>query len=202
MKLRIATPKKTMIRLGGGDDPKPLTPQMMAEWNQFLDYVKAKGLEGSKDLDSKDKGLGQKLFNEFKSANPNITIDYTIVPSVQSEIQKLKQSAQSFAARRGDANAQNIMKDASKVDGWFGSKTSQYRFPDMKVKELHNNQVVGVQNLGLVNSQLKPTGANASIMAARKTLPSGAKLEPLYDAQGKQNGLGYTDENGDIIRVN
>lgn len=202
MKLRVPSAKKVMLKVAGNsDDPKPLTPQMMSEWNQFLDYVKSKGFEGSKDLDSKDKGLGQKLFNEFKTVNPNVTINYDIIPSVQSEMQKLKESAQQFAARRNDPNAKNIMKDISKVDGWFGSKTSQFRFPDMKLKELHNDQLVGSANLGLVNSQLKPTGTTSAILGGRKPLPTGVKLEPLFDAQGKQTGMGYTDpDSGDLIR--
>lgn len=186
--------------VGGGDEPdNTLTPQKMKEWNQFLDFIKTKGYEGSEKLDH-DKALGQSLFNEFKKNNPNVSISYDIVTPVQTEMQKLKESAQSFAERRKDPNAKQIMANVSKVDGFLGSKTSQFRFPDMTLNQVRNNNLVGSTNLGLVKSGLQPTGAAATVV---KPIPKGVELEDLYDAQGNKTGKGYTDpSSGDVIRVN
>lgn len=186
--------------IGGGDEPKEkLTPQKMKEWNMFIDWMKTKGHSGSTKLD-KDKTLGQSLFNQFKKDNPSTTITYDIVPAVQTEFQRLKNDAQNFAARRNDPNAKNIMSNVSKVDGFLGSQTSQFSFPDMVEKEYKNDALVGANNLGLVKGGLQPTGVVGN--SVRKAMPSGVKLEPLYDDKGKQTGMGYTDENGDLIKVN
>jgi hypothetical protein len=92
----MATSKKG----GGGDEPsKQLTPQNMADWNKFLDWVRSKGFEGSKELDHNEP-LAKSLFVEYKKANPSTTVDYSIVPLVQTEMQKLRDNAQAFASRR------------------------------------------------------------------------------------------------------
>lgn len=186
------------------DDPKKnpsLTPQQMQEWNSLLDHIKSRGYEGSEQLDH-DKKLGESLFNEWKQKNPGATIDYGAVKSVQGEMQKLRDNAQGFAARHNDPNAKNIMSNVSKIDGFLGSKTSQFRFPQMSVNDLHNNALVGSANLGLVNSNLQPTGAAAKLAAMKRTPPPNAKLEALYDNAGNKTGMGYTDPTtGDVVRV-
>lgn len=160
--------------IGKEDDPGTLTPKKMSEWNRLLDFLKQKGYEGSTKLD-KDKALGQSLFNEFKKANPGTSITYDIVPTVQREMEKLKESAQSFAERHKDPNAKQVMSGISKVDGFLGSKTSQFRFPEMTETSLHNGQVVSTANLGLVKGGLQPTGITGS--ATKKPLPRGVTLQ-------------------------
>lgn len=209
----MATKIRISKTIDPGDDPKkketatvstsptpPLTPQQMQEWNSLLDHIKSKGYEGSEQLDH-DKKLGESLFNEWKQKNPQATINYDVVKTVQGHMQKLRDSAQDFAARHNDPNAKNIMSNVSKVDGFLGSKTSQFRFPQMTMNELQNNNLVSSTNLGLVNSNLQPTGAAAKLGAMRK-IPPNAKLEKLYDNAGNATGMGYTDpSSGDIIRV-
>lgn len=145
-----------------GDDPQPkrrLSPKEMQEWNAFLQFTKQKGYEGSPELNKRDKGLGAQLFAEFKKSNPNVSIGYDIVPLVQNEMQELRKSTQSFLKRRNDPSADKVMSGISPVDGWFGSQTSQYRFPVMEQENYHNDQLVGKQNLGLVDASLSPVGA-------------------------------------------
>lgn len=185
---------KVKYQVGGG---RRLQPQQMQEWNQFLDFVKTKGYEGSEDLNKRNKNLGQSLFNEFKTANPNVSINYDIVPDVQNEMQLLKGSTQDFFKRKNLPGAETIMEGISPVDGWFGSKTSQFRFPEATLVTKNNGQVVGQSNLGLVDSTLQATGAPSTL----KTLPKGVKIEPLYDETGKEYGKGYTDASGDIIQL-
>jgi len=198
--------KKTMLKVSkSGGDPTPstpLTPQQMMEWNSLLDHIKSRGFEGSEKLDH-DKTLGQSLFNEWKAKNPGATIDYNAVKTVQGEMQKLRDQAQGFAARKNDPNAKNIMANVSPVDGFLGSKTSQFRFPNMVLNQEKNGNLVSSNNLGLLNGNFKPTGAgSSSIMGAVKPIPKGVKVEILYDSTGKPTGQGYTDPvSGDIVRV-
>lgn len=188
------------LKGGIGDDPKELTPKKMAEWNMLLDYMKKRGYEGSTQLD-KDKALGQKIFNDFKKENPSVSITYDIVPTVQMEMQKLKQTTQAFLERRKDPNAKAVMSNVSKVDGFLGSKTSQFRFPNMTEMVSRNNAVVSNKNLGLVEGTLRPTGigAGGGLSTYRKPLPKGAKLEEVVDASGNKS-IVYQDESGDLIK--
>lgn len=208
----IAGGSKPRRQTGGSTENPParrrLSPGEMQQWNMFLDYVKKEGYEGSEELNKKNKNLGQSLFTAFKKANPNISIDYSIVPDVQNEMQILGQSTRDFAKRRNLPNAENLMTGVSPVDGWFGSKTSQYRFPEQQTVVYNNGQLVSATNDGLMTSNLQATGVpnlNAQGQAAstlpanarpRKPIPKGVTIEKLQD------GYYYEDPNtGDLVTV-
>ena len=186
-----------------------LSPGEMQQWNMFLDYVKDKGYEGSEDLNKKNKNLGASLFADFKKANPNIAIDYSIVPDVQNEMQMLGESARAFAKRRNDPNADKLMTGVSPVDGWFGSKTSQYRFPEQQTVVYNNGQLVSQTNDGLLTSNLTATGvpnkdASGNVTSTlpvgtarrKQNIPKGVTVEKLQD------GYYYEDpQTGDLVKV-
>lgn len=202
---------------GGEDDPKfktrSLTPGEMAQWNQYLDFVKTKGYEGSTDLNNRNKNLGESLFNDFKKNTPGVTIGYDIVPSVQAEMVKLRDQSQAFARRRNDPNADKIMANISPVDGWFGSQTSQFRFPSMTYQETRNGEVVANQDLGLLNGGLKPVGITADGGQPGAAPPAAAYSGPVNALNGKpvpkgvkiekmQDGHYYEDpQSGDWVKV-
>jgi len=170
-KLKVTTPPE-------GDHPaKELTPQQRQDWNNYVDYVEKKGFKGSPQLDKKDTGLAKKLFDEYVKANPATSINYDTVKSVQYEMQKLKDSAQEFAARRNDPNAKNIMSGVSPVDGWPGSKTTSFKFPAMTDRTFRNDALVSQKNLGLVNSELRPSALTV------QPVPLGTKLEKMADGR-------------------
>lgn len=191
-----------------------LTPQEMQQWNMFLNYVKEQGYEGSPDLNQRNKNLGSTLFSQFKKVNPNITIGYDIVPSVQQEMQLLKENVQGFAKRRNDPNADNLMTGISPVDGWFGSKTSQFRFPEMTTQVYNNGQLVSATNNGLLTGNMTPTGlpnVNAqgksiSILPTdsvnrKKTPPPGVKIEKVADSTGRVYDAYEDPQTGDIVEL-
>lgn len=190
---------------GGGSGPRRLAPEEMQQWNQFLDFVKQKGYEGSADLNAKNKNLGSSLFTEFKASNPGININYDIVPSVQNEMQMLQGTTRDFLKRKSLPGADNALQGISPVDGWFGSKTSQFRFPAATLNTYNNGSLIENQDLGLVNSNLQATGARSNSsgrVSIKKQAPAGVKLETFYDASGNANGQGYTDPTtGDLIRL-
>lgn len=183
-------------QVGGQTPPRKLSVQEMSEWNMFLDHVKGKGLEGSPTLNTKDKNLGQSLFDEFKKTNPNVSIGYDIVPAVQQAMQELRGNTQSFLKRKGQPDAEQVMSGISPVDGWFGSKTSQFRFPSATLIQEHNGQKVAQRNLGLVDSTLTAAASRG------RALPQGVTPEDLYDAAGNKTGMGYTDpRTGDVVQL-
>lgn len=162
---------------GDGDPMKGLTERQRAEWNSYVDWLDAKGMKGSQKLDKRDTGLASGLFNQFKKENPDVTLTLDNISLVQTEMQKLQQSARSFAERRGDANADNIMEGVSQIDNWPGSKTTSFKFPSMTLQEFRNNELVVKRDLGLVDSSLRPSGDTA------RRLPKGAKVETMADGR-------------------
>ncbi len=174
----------------GDGDPDPLTPQKRQEWNQYVDFVDRRGYKGSTELDKRETGLANKLFEEFKKENPTTTISLNDIQSVQHEMQQLKKTVQDFAKRRGDKNADNLLGGISKVDGWPGSKTTQFKFPVMAVDSFHNGQFVGRRDLGLVDAKLNPQ----TVHEVKPSLPKGAKLEKMDD--GKTY---YQNDEGDMV---
>ena len=123
----------------------PLTPQQKMQWNGFIDFLDKQGVKGHPDLDAKDKNLGQYYFQKYQSQNPNLGITYQDVPRVQQGLQDYRnQVLQQWKAGKADLGGlkdeSNFMPGISKVDGWMGSKTSTYKFP----QAILNNQVVGL----------------------------------------------------------
>ena len=145
-----------------GGQVNRLNAQEMTEWNQFQDFVAQQKMAGSKDLDSRDKNLGSDLFNKFKTANPNVSITYDIVPRAQYEFALLQQQNKNFSERRGEQIPTN-WSDISKNDGWYGSLTSQQRFVPMKIKDPVSGQMT---NLGLINGSGVPTSQMSNGTAA------------------------------------
>jgi hypothetical protein len=133
MKLLI---KKTPPPGGGDETPStPVTSDTMTKWNKLIDFAKAKGYAGLPDLDH-NPVLRQKVFDEYNKANPNDTIPQEMVKPIQNEIQNYKQKALSDIKANpgtyaGDPNS--FMQGISQVDGIFGQKTSQWKFPQTYV---------------------------------------------------------------------
>jgi len=110
-------------------------PQTMKEWNSFLDFAKQKGVAGSPELDVRNKNLGQQTLNEYLQQNPNSTLTYDSIPKIQQELQTYRQQVlndvKSNKRSFGEGVTEsNFMSGLSKVDGWLGSKTSTYKFPE------------------------------------------------------------------------
>lgn len=164
------------LKILNDNDPKPLEPKQREDWNNYVNWLEKKGYKGSPLLDKKETGLARNLFDQFIKENPKSTINYETVKSVQYEMQKLRDAAQGFAARRNDPNAKNIMSGVSKLDGWPGSKTTSFKFPSMSEKQYYNNALQSQKNLGIVNPELKPATA-----LAMKPVPAGVKIEKMSD---------------------
>jgi hypothetical protein len=189
--------RPSLLSGGGEDPPKELTPQQRKEWNAYADFIEKRGYKGSPLLDKKETGLAVNLFNQFKKENPNTTITLDHIPVVQAEMQKLADSARSFEARRGNPNAQNIMQGTSKIDGWAGSKTTSFKFPDMEKTQYSNNVLTSHQNLGILDPRLRPADSTGkTALSKTPTTLTGVKLEKMAD------GYYYQNRDGDYVKYN
>lgn len=132
--------------------PVGISSQDMAKWNQFIDYNKAKGYSGMKELDH-DPALRAKIFNEYNKANPDKAVSQDMVSKVQEEIQNYKNKSLD-AIQKGKqmlsegVTPTNYMKGISKVDNVYGSKTSSWKFPEAYMV---NKQTAEKKNLGFAN---------------------------------------------------
>ena len=112
----------------------PLTIQEREMWNNFLEYLKKKGIQGSAALDNRDTNMGQQLMEEYRKQDPHFTLTYDRVPDVQNDLQTYRQQlVNKYKADptiiNGIKSVDEIMPNLSAVDGWLGSKTSQQRYP-------------------------------------------------------------------------
>lgn len=127
---------------GGGTSAANTTPivindQVKGEWNKFQDFTKAQGAQGSKDLDVQSKNMGQSLMDQYRKQNPNTMLTYDYIKPIQQafadqrlqNIQDLKNGKALAPGFKPNADWSNFMPDQSKVDGWYGSKTSSWYFP-------------------------------------------------------------------------
>jgi hypothetical protein len=162
-----------------------MTPQEMMQWNRFIKFVKDKGVAGSTDLDKRDTDRGRVLFDEFKKANPDTTIDYTIVPRAQQEFLKFQKFNNDFQQRHGGA-VKDQFDTLSKPDGWFGSVTSQQELIPMEAVTRDNvGKLVNARTLGLMSGTGTPTTAMTSDgkPVYGFAVPKGAKVEKWDDGQ-------------------
>lgn len=131
-----------------GNDPQPLeiTSDHLRKWNKLIDFAKEKGYAGNRELDH-DPMLRKKIFDEFNKANPKDAIPISMVEPLQKEIQSYKTQALENIRKypdsyKGDPNA--FMEGISQVDGIFGQKTSQWKFPDHYILDKDKNQLARV----------------------------------------------------------
>ncbi len=128
---------------GGGGDPKTptapkgysvTTPQQRTEWNGFLDYLDKQGVAGKPDLDQ--AGAGLKYFQQYKKANPTISLTPEHVQNIQYEQYQLRKGDQFGSLnkmqldhlRSGLAPAY-LNRPVSDVNGQINSATSKLYYP-------------------------------------------------------------------------
>lgn len=128
---------------GPGDPPKAptapagyavTTPQKRTEWNGFLDYLDKQGVAGQPTLDQ--QGAGLKYFQQYKKANPNVSLTPDDVQNIQYEQYQLRKGDQFSSLnqmqldhlRSGLAPAY-LNRPLSDVNGQINSATSKLYYP-------------------------------------------------------------------------
>ncbi len=116
-------------------------------WNGFIEYLEAKNLRGSTKLDNHN--ISKQQFEAYCNAN-GLSLDYaTYVKRVQAEISayRLKALNQIRTGRAVfDGTDAEFMPGLSVVDGWAGSKTTNYKFPSDSVEILNSKGIkVGIK---------------------------------------------------------
>lgn len=177
---------------------KEITPKQVEDWNAFVDFVAKSNYQGNPELDVRGKGLAKELFDAFKEQHPGVSFDITdedFIASVQYEMQKLKVGVQNFAERRNDPNAKTKMEGVSKIDGWPGSRTTQFKYPKIVEEDYVDGNLVARIDHGYVDADMVTTREIHT--KGGVNIPKGAKLEQMSD------GFYYfqDSDSGDWVRV-
>jgi hypothetical protein len=173
--IQNAATKKMMNNSNGEAGPEPenpldkvafLSPQKMQEWNSYIDYTEKKGYRGKPELD-KDN-LGNKLFDEWKKANPKASISKEDMPSVRKSLLKLREETISdMKANKGkwkvfsgtpqekelsgpDVDYTEFMgflprNEKSQDPNYIGQYMTRTKFPPIsaRIKETETKKIIG-----------------------------------------------------------
>lgn len=133
------TPNQTIIQqIHTNKDT--LSPEMMEEWNNFILWLRTKGLAGNPKMDH--IAFSQQAMTAYKQETPDSKITYDIVRPVQTQIKNFRQYSIN-KIRQGKMDVKpvkdfNLAPDYSNYmdwvnktteDGILGQYTSQFMFP-------------------------------------------------------------------------
>lgn len=141
-----------------GNPNQPIKLEDRQFWNGFVDYLDKKGMKGSADLDKRDVQLSKRLFDEYNQQQKT-SYDYNeFIPKVQSfikdyrdkAIEGVKGGTIKLPGYEGQADYDfdnNFMQGLSNVDGFAGSKTTSWKFPNEAVVDQSTNRELAKNQL-------------------------------------------------------
>lgn len=110
------------------------TPQQRTEWNGFLDDLDKKGMAGKADLDQPEAGL--KYFDQYKKANPDVSLTQEHIQHIQYEQQQLRKGEQfgklnkmQLEHLRAGLPEGYLKRPVSEVNGQINAATSKLYYP-------------------------------------------------------------------------
>lgn len=114
----------------------PTSSKQRDQWNAFIHYLRKEKISGSKSLD-KGKNPTKKLLEQYRSVDPEFSIQPEDVGNIQYEMNQFKETGKFPGYKEGQKALGTYKKYAdtkqfSKQDNWIGSQTSQQFFPSAK----------------------------------------------------------------------
>ena len=153
----------------GEDDPKKnaeVSTKLRGDWNNYTTWLKGKGMQGHPSLDKND--LGGQMIDQYQKENPTTSVNRAAIIPIQQELIKYRNYAINELRNKRwqlvdsenpngrfvtpTENLDTYMKDLSIDDGYAGSKTTNYKFPEMYMKTFLNNKLQSNVNQGFVTS--------------------------------------------------
>ncbi len=127
--------KQALIANGGG-----VTKKNMEDWNDFVSFLKTKGLNGSESLNHAPNRV--KIFQEYQGLHPETSVKEDIVPLIQQQFIDYKKYLIG-EVEKGKANIavpgvekptvaqqkQILLNQLSNTDGKAGQFTTMHPFP-------------------------------------------------------------------------
>lgn len=145
----------------GSDKNTAITPELMTEWNKYLNFLDSKGVRGSADLDKHGKGLS--YLDEYIKANPKTSLSRDAVPAIQEALKDYRKWTIETNEQRVSAGKPGIelntpkgriplkgneaifmsQIDKTKIDGYPGQWTTQQIFPSEYMGAVASGRRVG-----------------------------------------------------------
>lgn len=144
----------------GEDDPKKnaeVSNKLRKDYNDYLGWLKSKGLQGHPSLDKND--LGGQMIDQYQKENPTTSVNRAAVVPIQQELSKYRDySINELRNKRAmltdaqnpngrfvspNENLDGYMKNLSQIDGIAGQRTTSTAFPlsYMKTLDAQNNLI-------------------------------------------------------------
>lgn len=133
---------------GSGDENEndpPITNKIRQGWNDYISWLKSKGLAGDASLDK--NGLGVKMINQYRKENPDTPITPDLVTPIQKDFGKYRQYAlkqiddgEAMLDPHSGATKENFMKGLSIVDGIPGQRTTSFSYPSGYLRDMKKGE--------------------------------------------------------------
>lgn len=144
---------------GGGEGdptPAPVTNEQRQGWNQYVQFLKKRGIAGDPKLDT--NGLGKNLFNQYLKENPNSPLTPDSIIPIQHDFANYRQWAiNNIKAGKGafadGTNEDNFMKELSRVDGYPGQYTTRHEFPKEYLQTFADKKLVNTEDKGFATAK-------------------------------------------------
>lgn len=164
------------------------TPQQRTEWNGFLDYLDKKGVAGKPDLDA--PGAGLKYFQQYKKANPDVSITPDNIATIQNEQQQIRNGGsignlgtQQMDYLRQGLSDSYLNKPVPAATGQIDQATSKLYYPTAKTADTdHGTDIEGYYNakVGLAPTTSPVAGIEAPVPSTATAIPiTGAPAPPV-----------------------
>ena len=132
------------------DSNSVMTTAEMGEWNQYVAWLKEKGLSGDKRMNHIP--FSKQAMANYKQENPNANIDYNDVVKVQKSIRRYRDWSMNIFKNHPNlgqptadvkADMSNYMRWVTQTgdDGIAGEYTSRFMFPKKYMYDKTNNTV-------------------------------------------------------------
>lgn len=154
----------------GEDDPKKsaeVSNKLRKDYNDYLGWLKSKGLQGHPSLDKND--MGGKMIDEYQKVNPSTSVNRAAIVPIQQELSKYRDysinelrnkravlsDAQNPTGRfvSPNENLDEYMKDLSQVDGIAGQRTTSHSFPPSYMKTFLNGKLQKTEYAGFATAK-------------------------------------------------
>lgn len=138
------------------EDKPVIDNNVRAAWNDYVQFLKGRGIAGSPELDKND--LGNQMLNMYLRQNPGSFLKPELIKPIQEDFANYRNYAldkvrQGKAAFGEGVNEDNFMADLSKLDAWPGSYTTRHTFPSEYMNYLdEKGRLLKTENKGFAST--------------------------------------------------
>lgn len=152
--------------VGGGGDDKKITNEQRQSWNDYVGWLKKRGIAGDPRLDKNN--LGKNMLAQYIKENPKTSLTTDMVSPIQHDfanyrqymIQQLRDKKAMITDSKSpdgryvepNEDLSNYMKELSVVDNFPGSRTTSHTFPSAYLKTFEDGKLTSTEDKGFATT--------------------------------------------------